>query len=468
MTSNAPSWSSTTPVARPRLLGFALGKVGSGIYATVPGLLLMFYLTDTLAISAAVAGLVVVVPKVWDIFCAAFVGAWSDREAVRHGRRTRLMLMGTVLLPVLFVLLFSGPGSGWAAVLWVVVIYVLAATAFELFDIPYLAMPSEMSASPRQRTRIMGWRIIATTLGVLVAGALAPMAVSSAGGGRRGYVVMAALMAAIIFAVLLVCTLSSRWVDARSHEGEHPGWRDAFRIARQNRSFVLLLASYLPHAAAISIIQASMAYVAAHLLGDAGLMSLLFIALMGPSILAVPAWTRISHRLGKSRTFATATGLYALCALVMFPAVLSGNTTLVLGVAVVLGIAFAGEQVMVYAMLPDTIVADARRTGRNHAGVFSGMMQSLETAAFAIGAWGFSLILTLTGFVSSAGKGVAQNDGALMGIAIGFTVVPGVLLLLTLPLIRSYSRCDAAVIGNEVETDEPAYDAAVEPVGGVG
>ncbi|NMM83317.1 hypothetical protein B2J88_02920 [Rhodococcus sp. SRB_17] len=459
MSADSPSWQTTAPLSRGRMFGYSVGKVGSGLYTTIPGLLLMFYLTDTLAVSAAIAGIVVVIPKIWDIFCAAFVGNLSDRDAVRRGRRTRLMLLGTCSLPLLFIMLFSGPSYGWPAVLWVLIAYVLATLAFELFDIPYLALPAEMSGSPKQRTRVMGWRIIATTIGVLMAGALAPTVVKAAGGGREGYVVMALVMGVVIFVVMLICSLSSRWITPLTHTGEQLGVLQTLKIARQNRPFLVLLGAYLPHAVAISMTQASMAYVTAYLLGDSGLMAMLFIALMGPSIFAVPLWTKLASRIGKSRTFTVATLMYAASCIAMLPAVLASNFGLVLGIAVIMGIAFAGEQVMVYSMIPDTILVDTKKTGHNRAGAFAGMMQSMETTAFAVGVWAFSLILALTGFQSSSSDvEVAQNSMALNGIAIGYTLVPAILLLATLPLIRMYSKTDAAAMGDQADEDPSDAD----------
>lgn len=450
---SVPTWDSKSAIPARRVFGFAVGKVGSAVYTTVPGLLLLFYMTNTLGVHAGLAGLVIVLPKVWDIFVAAMVGSWSDREASLTGRRTRLMMIGTLTLPLLFVLLFAGIGAGNLAVLWILLIYVLATAAFEMFDIPYLALPSEMTSNPRERTRLMSWRIIATTVGVLVAGAGAPALVSAAGGGRQGYLVMGLVMGVMLIVTMAICTRSTRWINALPSTGERQSLLRTMSDVRRNRPFMLLLTAYLPHAVAISIFQAAIAYVAAYLLGNASLMSLLFIALMGPSLIAVPLWRRLSQRLGKTMTFLSATVLYAACSLGMLAAITWGSTTTVLVVAVILGIAFAGEQVMVYSMMPDTIVHDFNDHGRNTAGVLSGVFQSLETAAFAVGAWAFSLILVFTGFVSTTSHEEAQQSAAtLSGIAYGFTLLPALLLLLTIPVIIAYGRTAAAKQGDDPDS----------------
>ena len=48
-------------------VGYGLGSVATGSFGTVPGLLLLPYLTDRLGITAAVAGLMVFLPKAWDV-----------------------------------------------------------------------------------------------------------------------------------------------------------------------------------------------------------------------------------------------------------------------------------------------------------------------------------------------------------------------------------------------------------------
>ena len=57
----------TQRIPRRAVAGYAAGSVGTGGFGTLPGLVLAYYLTDTLAVPALLATLVVVVPKVWDV-----------------------------------------------------------------------------------------------------------------------------------------------------------------------------------------------------------------------------------------------------------------------------------------------------------------------------------------------------------------------------------------------------------------
>ena len=62
-----------------------------------------------------------------------------------------------------------------------------------------------------------------------------------------------------------------------------------------------------------------------------------------------------------------------------------------------------------------------------------------ETVGFALGATALSLILAVTGYVSSTGGGAAdQPDAAITGIVVSFSVAPAVLIALSLIALARY------------------------------
>lgn len=67
--------------------GYGLGSVATGAFGTVPGLLLLPYLTDRLGIAAGLAGLIVFLPKAWDVVLNPIAGTISDRSTNPAGRR---------------------------------------------------------------------------------------------------------------------------------------------------------------------------------------------------------------------------------------------------------------------------------------------------------------------------------------------------------------------------------------------
>ncbi|MEV6971767.1 MFS transporter [Hamadaea sp. NPDC051192] len=429
-----------------RLAGYGVGSIGTGVFSTVPGLLLLFFLTDVLAVPAALAGVVVVAPKALDVLFNPIIGAASDREAVRTARRTKLLLTGALLMPVAFATMFLSPSSGYAGAVWVTLAFIGASVAFAAFQVPYVALPAEMSDEPDTRLRVMTWRIVFLTLGILIAGGLAPAVVDLGGGGRPGYALMGAVVGAIVLAACVTATLSTRWVRSRPG-GEVLGLVAAFRTARGNRPFFLLMAAFVTQAVGIAIMLAAVPYVATYWLGDYSLTSILFVCVVGPSALAVPVWSALARRFGRLRCFTVATVVFTVAAALNYPLGRASVTAGVLSAAAVLGLCYAALQVLPLAMMPDAIVADAARTGQVQAGAFTGAWTAGETAGLAVGPGLYAVMLAAGGFLSSTFDApVTQPGSARTALLLGFTVVPALLMLASLPILRAYGR--ARTTGN--------------------
>ena len=105
-------------LSRGATLGYAVGAAGTAGFGTVPGLLLAIYLTNTLGVAAGIASLVVLLPKLWDVFFLPYVGNLSDRSVARTGNRARFLVFGAIGMLICFPLMFAVPagvGAGIAA-----------------------------------------------------------------------------------------------------------------------------------------------------------------------------------------------------------------------------------------------------------------------------------------------------------------------------------------------------------------
>ena len=70
----------SAPLPRGVRAGYGLGSVATGTFGTVPGLMLLPYLTDTIGIAAGIAGAIVFLPKAWDVVLNPIAGGISDRS----------------------------------------------------------------------------------------------------------------------------------------------------------------------------------------------------------------------------------------------------------------------------------------------------------------------------------------------------------------------------------------------------
>ncbi|HEY8376257.1 MAG TPA: MFS transporter, partial [Nannocystis sp.] len=378
---------SSQSLRRALCLTYGAGSIGAGLFSTVPGLLLLFYLTDTLGVAAGLAGVAVLVPKLWDIATDPIVGAWSDRTRSRWGRRRPFLLAGALTLPPCFVALFSAPvGDPRVAFVWVLVAFCLAAGAFTLFQVPYATMPAEMTADYHERTTLVAYRMAFVTVGILAGGALAPALIEAGGGGPAGYTFMAVVLSLVTAAAMLVAFFGTR--DAPQFEAAEatPSLRAQIRIALEDRGFRNLWLAFGLQCVGTGAVLADVPYFVRYTLSEGqGATTALFLCLVGPAAVAMPLWTAVSRRLGKKRGYIAATVAFAaLAASLLFAG--PGRLPLVCAQVGLLGVGFAGLQVFPFAMLPELIDEDARRTGIRREGVFTGLWFVAEKGGFALGA----------------------------------------------------------------------------------
>jgi Na+/melibiose symporter-like transporter len=437
----SPTAAEPTRLTRGATLGYAAGAAGTAGFGTVPGLLLAIYLTNTLGVAAGIASLVVLLPKLWDVFFLPYVGNLSDRSVARTGNRARFLAFGAIGMLICFPLMFAVPagmGAGIAAG-WVLVAFLIAASAFGFFQVPYIALAAEITDSPQERTTLMSWRVGFQVIGILLFGVGAPVIVGLVADEYTGYLLMGIAVGVLIAFAMLTCWAVVRRLRryvAESTAGDH-SLRQQFRVAWSALPFRLLIAAFTLQALGAGAVLAAAPYFSRYVLGVADF-GIVFGVLLVPAVIFMPLWAYVGHRIGKRYGFILASivfmaGLMASLAAHVVP----------LGVALALiavtSVGYAGMQMFPLAMLPDTISDDAARTGSQRAGAFTGVWTAGETAAFAIGPALVLLLLAVTGFISTtAGQTVTQPDAAILGVTLAFSVLPVVLVALSLPLILRY------------------------------
>jgi Na+/melibiose symporter-like transporter len=426
---------------------YAIGSLGTGGFATLPGLVLVYYLTDNLGLEAILSGLVVIVAKIWDVLIDPLIGAWSDRSRRRTGTRRRFMVLGALLLPVFFIVTFATPIGlpAWLSATWVFVAFVLTATAFSLFQVPYIALPAELTDGYDQRTRLLAMRVVVLTIAILLFGAGGPV-LRSLGGANHylGYLLMAVVAGVVIGVGMLISSrvapigeISGAAIEDSLSENSS-GYRAGFAALRRSQPFRVLVLTFLLQALATGLMLAGAQYVATYVLKSEDAVTFLFVALIAPAILFAPVWAAIARRIGKERGFLLASILFGIAALAMVGLVWAPGAWVYAPVALA-GAGYAGMQSLPMSMLPDVISVDAQKNGPGWAGAFGGIWTAGETTGMALGATALTVILAITGYVSSVGDVHAtQSPAAITGIVLSFSIVPAVLIGLSLISLGRY------------------------------
>jgi glycoside/pentoside/hexuronide:cation symporter, GPH family len=432
-------------------LGYGAGSVATGAFGTVPGLMLLPFLTDTLGIGAAVAGLVVFLPKAWDVVLNPIAGRISDRTVDERGPRRPWLLRGGLTLAACFALLFGGPelDSTVAEGAWVMVAFLACATAYAFFQVPFVAMPAELTDSYDERTRLMTWRVALLALTIMATGASAPL-IRDAVGGRDGYRVMGMVMAGVITVGVVAAYTGTRRAPVGAVQAGAGTLREQLRVVAGARDFRLLLTTFVLQALAVGAMLAGVNYMAREVLGGAGAATVLFVCFVGPALVLTPLWAALGERRGKKLGYVLASLVLATGALLLTFAQTMPAVGVFVATALV-GVGYAGAQVFPMAMLPDAAAVDAHRTGSNRAGVYTGVWTAGETLGLALGPGLYALVLAGGGYVSSTG-GADQPASAVTAIVLGFSLVPGLLVLVSLLWLRGY-RLSAADVAAAMQLE---------------
>ena len=463
---------------RGTVVRYAVGSVGTGGFGTLPGLVLLIYMTNTLGVSPAFAGAAFTVSKIWDVIIDPWIGARSDRSLARTGSRRRFMVIGAILLPVFFVFTFAVPPGLPEALsaAWVLVGFLLAATAFSLFQVPYIALPAELVDSYDERTRLLSARVIVLTLAILGFGGGAPELVKLGATEYQGYLIMAAAAGAVfLVAFLITATVEKSALGATvpSAPGTDPveglaapkvglgmHFRRGWSAVRDSQPYRALLFTFVVQALAIGLMLAGVAYVSFEVLGLSGTI-FPFLALIAPAILVTPLWSVVARRVGKERAFRIATVLFAVAALALVAMIWAPGPWVFAAIAVA-GAAYAGLQSLPLAMLPDTVAHDAQTNGPGRAGTFSGVWTAGETAGLAFGGTILSIVLAVTGFIPTvAEQTVTQPESAIVGIVLAFSVIPAALMLLSLISLARYPLRKRDIDALVRDTPAPPTGAAL-------
>jgi len=438
-------------IEKKTLLGYATGSLGTGVYLTVPSVLLLYFMTDILGIAAGLAGIAIVAPKLLGAMLDPVVGWLSDRTDSRWGRRRPWMLAGALGMGCTFMILFHVPDftTTEARFAYVLAVFLASAIFYSLFATPYIAMPAEMSSDPDERTRIMAWRMTMVMAGVIAGSAVAPMLVSAFGGGRQGYGMMSIMIGAACVCAMLTSVVATRSLPRACGYTDNakraPLARDLLAVIG-NPAFLRLGAIFFVQTSIFGLVGALLPYAVGRLLGgDEALVGGLLLAMLVSAIVCMGLWARASTRWGHGRCLIVASIGHGLLSLTLLGIGPGYPLPLLLLQFTAVGIFYSALQLLPFAMLTDVIAGDQLASGRAREGAHSGVWTAVEKMGLAAGPALAALLLAFAGYRPGDGATAPALDLVRWTIALGPAAAQAlaVILLLGYPTLRARHRVAA-------------------------
>lgn len=440
------------------LLRYGLGQTGAQIFRDTPAALLPVFMTTILGIPAWMAGAAILIPKLWVIVCDPLMGAWSDRS-VGKGGRTPFLVIGAILTSLGFYALFSIPefASELATAAVVSVVFLLSMTAFSAFSVPYLGIAAVLSTDTHERTRILVYRMIFVTAGVLLGVGVAQPLVFWTGGGHAGWHAMGLIFGLICLVSMLGSAIGLHGVLKHRKPAQQqvtPPLKQQFAALSRNRPFRFLLTIHMIQTIGQACSYTVVALVFIYLAGSVELL-LPFVVVMSLVGLSVqPLWLALSKRMGKLPLFVWQVLGWCLITLswlwidygaemvVALPVV--GEVTvkelLILLRGALIGVTNAGFILLLTSLFTDSIYQGETGSGAAMEGSYAGIWSACEKLAFALGPLISGVTLSAFGFQSSRGGIIAQDQSALTGILMTYSIVPMAFFLASMAFVPAFRR----------------------------
>ena len=416
-------------------LGYGICDLGGNLFFTVVAFLLLNYLTDTVGISAGLAGTIVMVGKIWDAVTDPVAGYLSDNTRSRWGRRRPYIFFGSIPLFFTMILMFTNPRleSQGALFVWGVVSFCLLCGAYTVVNIPYSALTPELTRDFHERTSLNGYRFGFAVIGTLLgAGAALPM-VNAFGDKNTGFCAMGVIFGFIMMATAMITAFTVREPE-RSVPVHRQGFWKTYSSVFGNRPYLLILLTYALHVTALTVVSGIAIYYFKYVHGNEAMTTAAMLVLLLTAMVFIPVSVAASRRFGKKAAYGFGLFVFAAAIMVLFFFGHLRPPSFSIALMAVAGLGMGFTYALPYAMVPDAVEFDYLRTGKRTEGAFYGIW----TFGFKIGqamALGITGgVLSLSGYIPD----MAQTPAALLGIRLLLGPISAAIFLLALAALYFY------------------------------
>ncbi len=160
---------STVKISLKEKIGYGFGDAASSMFWKIFGMYSLFFYTDVFGITAAAAGTMFLVARLWDSFFDVFVGIISDRTKSRWGKYRPYLLWFAIPFAVMGAITFFAPEFGQTGkLIYAYITYSLMMIVYSLINVPYASLLGAISGDPDERNSLSSYRMSFAFIGSFV------------------------------------------------------------------------------------------------------------------------------------------------------------------------------------------------------------------------------------------------------------------------------------------------------------
>jgi len=428
------------PLRGGQYLGYAAGEVANNLTFAMVSAFLLIYYTDVAGISAATAGTLFLVVRLWGGATDLVAGSRVDKTSTRWGRFRPYVLFGPIPLLILLVALFSIPGglSDGGKLVWAWVSYALFQLAYSFVNIPYGSLSAAMTQQPDERAKLSAGRVVAASVTILAIAAVVSPQISGSDDLQRSLTITTIVFAVVGMALYLWCFATARETVERS--AAPVALRETLNMVRRNRPLVILCAASLLFLTGMFSIQTVAVYYARDVLGDADLYIVMTVVQTVAMVAAAALIPKLVETLGKKQAFVT---MGVLAALGGVGVAIAPGSTPAIGIACygILGLGLGVINTLIFALQADTVEYGEWKTGVRAEGGSYSVLSFTRKAGQGVGGALAAFTIGAGGYVSGA---ATQTDDALTAIRVAAGALPAAVMLGAAAVMLAYPLTERA------------------------
>lgn len=491
----------TLQIPRREKIGYAMGDIATNFFFQSMILYQTRFYTDTAGLSAVAVGTMFLVLRLADAAFDPIIGALSDRTRTRWGSFRPWILWTAVPFGLIFWAVYVTPDAGpQTKLIYAYITYTLVMMMYSANNTPYAALMGVMTHDAGERSSIASYRFVGALIGQFVIQALPLPLVAKLGGDNsaKGWALTMGIFGALIILLNLI-TFATTKERVQAPPGERHPIKDDLKDVFTCRPWLVMFILTLCVFTMLVVRGSSSNYMFAYymdqnqireFLGGMGLtglgngpatgwqavldslgllvkadasnaaavgLSLFFVVGSIIQIFGIMASKPLADRFGKKAVFLAGVTVTTAATLGVF-FVGPSQIGLLFWLGILWAIGWGPTVPLLWVMIAD--VADfsewktsRRATGFMYAGILFALKAGLSLGG-ALSAW----VIDAYGYVPN----VAQTERALLGIRLGSSVYPALLLGVVIVCLAIYPIGKALnlKIQEELEARRKQYASA--------
>ena len=417
-------------------LGYGLGDTASHFVWDMVGFWILIFYTDTFGISAAAAGTIMLIARVWDMVSDPVMGIIADRTNTRWGKFRPYILWMALPYSILAVLTFTTPDLGETGkVIYAGVTYFLLMTVFTAINLPYSSLGAVMTSDSYERAGLNSYRFIFAFIGqFIVTGTALTLALYFGNGDKaKGYQYTLTLFAIISF-LLFMITFNTTKERVQPPKEQKQNLKEDLKNLFRNGPWVILFFVGIISFIMFAMQNLSIAYYFKYYIGDEESVQVFNIIGTIALIAGIPLSKPLAKRFGKRNTYVASSLISGFFFILLYlPA--ANNIISIYVLNILAKFSYAPAVPLLWTMLADTADYSEWKNGRRATGLVFSAATFAQKAGWGIGGALAGWLLALYKFTPN----IEQTTSALTGIKLMISVFPGILYMSGAILLYFYA-----------------------------